>query len=325
MKRTSYLLPPTSYLLAVVALAAAAIAIRQSLPPPARTLAAVSSGVRGAMHIHTSRSDGSGTPEQIAAAAKGAGLQFVILTDHGDGTRRPAPPAYHSNVLVVDAVEISAEDGHVAALGLPQAPYPLGGEVRDIVDDIARAGAMSVAAHPGSMKPELRWTEWTSPFDGLEWLNADSESRDEPWRGLGRVLFTYPFRPSASIATLLDRPEAILRRWDALTARRRVVALAGADAHARLDVSGDDRARNAGLNVPGYEVMFKTFSITASGVRFAGNADADGAALLEAIRRGHVFTTVDALASPGSVSFTASRGGTSWQAGDFVPPGEGDL
>jgi hypothetical protein len=303
----------------------AAIAIRQSLPPAAQTLTAASTGVRGAMHIHTRGSDGSGTPEQIAAAAAKAGLQFVILTDHGDGTRRPAPPAYHRNVLVVDAVEISGEDGHVVALGLPQTPYPLAGEVRDIVEDIARAGAMSVAAHPGSTKPQLRWTEWASPFDGLEWMNADSESRDEQWPGLGRVLFTYPFRPSESIGTLLDRPEAILRRWDALTARRRVVAVAGADAHARLDVSGDDRARTAVLNVPGYEVMFKTFSVTASGVRFAGHADVDGAALLDAIRRGHVYTTVNALAGPGSVSFTASRGGTSWQAGDFVPPGEGDI
>jgi len=312
-------------IIGAVVCAVAAIAIRQALPPPAQPLTAAPTGVRGAMHIHTRRSDGSGTPEQIAAAAARAGLQFIILTDHGDGTRMPAPPAYHSNVLVVDALEVSAEDGHVVALGLPQTPYPLGGEVRDIVEDIARAAAMSVAAHPGSMKPQLRWTEWSSPFDGFEWLNADSESRDEHWRRLGRVLFTYPFSPSASIGTLLDRPDPLLRRWDALTVRRRVVALAGADAHARLDVTGDDRPRRAVLNVPSYEVMFKTFSVTASGVRFGGNADGDAAALLDAIRRGHVYTTVDALAWPGSVSFTASRGGASWQAGDFVPPGEGDI
>ena len=325
MKRPSYLRPPFSSLLGVAVLAVAVIAIRQSLPPPPQTLTAAAIGVRGAMHIHTRRSDGSGTPEQIAAAAARARLQFIILTDHGDGTRKPAVPAYHGNVLVVDAVEISGEDGHVIALGLPQTPYPLTGEVRDIVEDIARAGAMSVAAHPGSMKPQLRWTEWTSPFDGLEWLNADSESRDEQWQSLARVLFTYPFAAASSIGTLLDRPDAILRRWDALTARRRVVALAGADAHARLDLSGDDRAHKAVLNVPGYEAVFTTFSVTATGTRFTGNAEADAAALLDAIRRGHVHTTVDALAGPGSVSFTASRGGTSWQAGDVVPPGEGDI
>ena len=109
-------------------------------------------GVRGAIHVHTRRSDGSGTPEQVAAAAAKAGLQFVVLTDHGDGTREPARPAYYSGVLVVDALEVSAEEGHVVALGLPKTPYPLGGEVRDIVEDVARMGAMSVAAHPGSVE-----------------------------------------------------------------------------------------------------------------------------------------------------------------------------
>jgi hypothetical protein len=312
-------------IIGAAALAAGAIGIRQSLPPAAQMLTATSSGVRGAIHVHTRRSDGSSTPEQVAAAAARAGLQFVILTDHADESWTPARPAYHSGVLVVDAVEISGEDGHVLALGLPKAPYPLAGEVRDIVDDIARMGAMSIAAHPGSMKPQLRWTEWTSPFDGLEWLNGDSELRDERWGALARVLFTYPFRPTSSIGTLLDRPDAILRRWDALTARRRVVGLAGTDAHARLDVSGDDRPRVAVVDVPGYEAVFKTFTITAAGIRFAKNADADSAALLDAIRRGHVYSTVDALATPGAVAFTASRGGTRWQAGDFVPPEGGDI
>ena len=133
------------------------------LPPAPQGLpAAVHGGVRGAIHVHTRRSDGSGTVEQVAAAAARAGLQFVILTDHGDGTREPAPPVYSSGVLVIDAVEISTEDGHVVALGLPKAPYPLGGEPRDVVEDIERLGGMAIAAHPGSVKPELRWTEWTS-------------------------------------------------------------------------------------------------------------------------------------------------------------------
>jgi hypothetical protein len=312
-------------ILGVVVLAVGVIAASRSLPS-ARTLTAAPAGVRGAMHIHTRRSDGSGTPEQIAAAAAKAGLQFIILTDHGDGTRTPAPPIYLSGVLVLDAVEIGAEDGHVIALGLSKAPYPLRGEMRDIVEDVARNGAMSVAAHPASLKPQLRWTEWTSPFDGLEWLNADSEARDERWYQLARALFTYPFRSSASIAAFLDRPDALLRRWDALTSRRRVVAVAAADAHALLDISGNDSGRGrAVLTVPGYETIFRTFSVTVAGVRFAGEAKADSAALLGALRSGHVYSTVDALAAPGAVAFTARRGSTTWQAGDLVPVDGGDV
>ena len=307
----------------------AASAVFVALPPQPTTLAATATdegAVRGAFHVHSRRSDGSGTPEQIAAAAARAGLRFVILTDHGDGTRAPMRPAYHSRVLVVDGVELSSEDGHVVAVGLPKTPYPLRGEARDIVDDIARMGGMSVAAHPGSTKPQLRWTEWGSPFDGLEWLNGDSESRDEPWTGVARTLFTLPFRPSPSLSTLLDRPDTILRRWDALSARRRVVALAAADAHARLDVSDDEAGGPLPmLRIPGYESMFRTFSVTATGVRLANHAEADSAAVIAAVRQGHVYSSIDALAAPASVSFRATRGESTWVAGDFVPPGDGDI
>jgi len=303
-------------------LVAFAAAVWLAVPPPPQALAAPAawSGIRGAIHVHTKRSDGSGTPEQVAAAAARAGLQFIILTDHGDGTRTPLQPAYHSGVLVVDSLEVSGDDGHVVVLGLAKTPYPLGGEVRDIVEDVVRMGAMAVAAHPGSPKPSLRWTEWRSPFSGLEWLNGDSESRDEGW-SLARTLLTYPFRDAPSLARMLDRPEEILRRWDGLTARRRVVGLAGTDAHARLDVRGNDSGgRLAMLPIPGYEAMFKTFSITAPGIRFTRDADKDAVALLAAIRSGRVYTTIDALATPAAVSFSAARGDLTWAMGALVPP-----
>jgi hypothetical protein len=297
-----------------------------AMPPHPLTLAAPGgSGIRGAIHVHTKRSDGSGTVEQVAAAAARARLQFVVLTDHGDGMRTPSRPAYHSGVLVVDGVEVSGDDGHVVALGLPKMPYPLAGEVRDIVEDVAQMGGMAVAAHPGSSKPGLRWTEWTSPFSGLEWLNGDSESRDEGW-SIARTLLTYPFSAAPSLARMLDRPDAILRRWDELTARRRVVGLAGTDAHARLDVRGDESAgRLAMLPIPGYEPMFETFSMTAPGIRLTRDADQDAAALVDAIRQGRVYSTIDALATPAAVSFSAVRGDVAWAMGDFVPPADGDI
>ena len=305
---------------------AGAAGVWLALPPqPQRLAARDGSGIRGAMHIHTKRSDGSGTPEQVAAAAARAGLQFIILTDHGDGMRTPLRPAYHNGVLVVDCVEVSGDDGHVVALGLTKTPYPLAGEVRDIVDDVARMGGMPIAAHPGSPKPSLGWTEWASAFSGLEWLNGDSESRDEGW-SIARTLLTYPFSAAPSLARMLDRPEAILHRWDALTARSRVVGLAGTDAHARLDVRGDESAgRLAMLPIPGYEPMFKTFSMTAPGITLTRDAERDAAALLDAIRQGRVYSTIDALATPAAVSFSAMRGDVAWAMGDFVPPADGDI
>ena len=109
----------------IVALIAVAVAASSyaTMPRAARTLAAaptLRTPVRGAIHIHTRRSDGTGTVDDIARAASRAGLNFVILTDHGDGTREPDTPAYRSGVLCIDAVEISTASGHVVALGLPR-------------------------------------------------------------------------------------------------------------------------------------------------------------------------------------------------------------
>ena len=116
--------------LVILAIAAAlGVAWYTALPPAPRDVPPAADGlavpVRGAMHIHTDRSDGTGTVAEVAAAAARAGLQFVILTDHGDGTREPLQPAYHDTVLVIDAVELSTDEGHAVVLGLPVSPYPI--------------------------------------------------------------------------------------------------------------------------------------------------------------------------------------------------------
>src|SRR5262245_34991309 len=95
--------------------------VAMTLPPAAEhpsITQAPGTFVSGAYHVHSNRSDGSGTVDEIAAAAARAGLQFVILTDHGDATRAPEPPAYRHGVLIIDAVEISSVAGHIVALNL---------------------------------------------------------------------------------------------------------------------------------------------------------------------------------------------------------------
>jgi hypothetical protein len=296
-----------------------------SLPPSAVTLPpaeGIAEPVRGAVHIHSRRSDGTGTVDQIAAAAARAGLTFVVMTDHGDATRQPDPPAYRSGVLCIDAVEITTSRGHLVALGLrDRAPYPLGGDPQGVVEDVARLGGMSIAAHPGSPKASLRWTDWDAPVDGLEWLNADSEWRDERAGSLVRAILAYPWRKPETLAGLFDRPVEPLGTWDALNTRRRVVALAAADAHANLGMGSDsDDEDRSGLHLamPAYEQVFRTFSIGLPALRLSGDAVTDAQAVLREIRAGHLYSAIDAFASPGRLSFTASSGTRTAMAGDAL-------
>ena len=271
--------------------------------------------------MHTRRSDGTGTTAEVAAAAARAGLQFVIITDHGDATRKPDRPAYMGNVLVIDGVEISTAAGHLVALGLGQAPYPLGGEPRDVVEDVHRLGGFAIAAHPHSPRGALQWTDWDADIDGVEWLNADTEWRDENLFTLARTLLTYPVRPVESVASLFERPVESLQRWDELTRTRFVVGLAAPDAHARVGLRslGEPYDRTASLRLPSYETMFRTVSIGLDGMSLTGDAADDAAGVLAAIRAGRLFSAVDAVATPATLSLRAASGRYTARAGEMLP------
>lgn len=290
---------------------AALVAVYRTLPDPATVLSAPvpATTVFGGYHIHSTRSDGSGTVDAIASAAHQAGLSFIILTDHGDGTRPPLAPAYRDGVLCIDEVEISTNGGHVVALGLSgAAPYPMAGEPPDVIEDIHRMGGFAVVAHPDSAKPELQWHAWNAPYDGVEWLNADSEWRTESGTRLAGVAVQMFLRGPETIASLFRRPVVTLRRWDATLRQRPVVGLAGLDAHANL------------MGWPRYVDMFKTLQ---QGVvldhPLTGQAPEDATAVLAAIRAGHTFSIVGAFARPANLEFDADHAGTLVRMGDWTP------
>jgi hypothetical protein len=314
MKRTLLVLAIVVSVVAIVMVTLLPPGTKRTAPPPPTTL-------RGAFHIHSDRSDGSGSVDAIAQAASRAGLQFIILTDHGDGTRASDAPAYRSGVLTIDGIELNTTGGHYAAIDLPASEYPIAGSPEDVIEDVHRLGGFGIAAHPGSPRPSLSWQAWDAAFDGIEWLNGDSEWRDEPRMPLARALFTYPIRAPQSLATLLDRPQDVLTRWDALAINRKVVGLAGVDAHARLGFRQrtDPDTSSFHVPLPGYEAAFRALSNhVVLDAPLSGDAAQDARVLSGAIRAGHLYSVIDALATPGSLSFTATSGSQSAGIGDAL-------
>jgi hypothetical protein len=316
------------WVVAAVAVAAA-VFLFVTVAPPAPAQVDVSGWadlsartIPGAYHVHTTRSDGHGDRAAVAAAASRAGLKFVILTDHGDGTRPPDPPSYLDGVLVLDGVEISTDQGHYVAIDMPRAPYPLGGAAEAVAEDVARLGGFGIAAHPDSPKPPLQWTAPRVRVDGIEWLNLDSEWRDETRTRLARAGLGYAVRKGPALAGLLDRPVTV-DRWDKALLGERVVALAAVDAHGGVGRRAEDSGRTlfGAVGIPGYEASFRTF-----GTRLvldhplSGTADEDARAVYGAIRKGRVFTAIDALAAPALLDFHAEAGGDRIEMGDGLPP-----
>jgi hypothetical protein len=319
--------------------AAAAIAVLVALTLPHKHLALESSpdgAVPGILHVHTNRSDGSQSVDEVAAAAARAGLRFVVFTDHGDATRKPDPAAYRGGVLCIDGTEISTSGGHYIAIDMAASPYPLGGEPRDVVDDVRRLGGFGVVAHPDSPKPELQWTGWRAPFDGIETLNLDTDWRRlvADMRGPGiharlgavgnftRALVDYPFRPTETMARMVDGMSEVQGRIAAEMGRRRVVTVAGADAHANLALRGDPGESRLSLPIPGYEPTFRTLSVRVRPERpLGGDAAADAAMIVRALRNGHLYTAIDGLAAPPSFEFTATNSLGTVRQGDEISVG----
>jgi hypothetical protein len=305
--------------LAVIGLAALAMPPGPRATRTATVAIAAPALARGAVHVHSTRSDGSGTIDEIADAAAQAGLQFVVVTDHGDGTRPPLAPAYRAGVLTIDAVEISTTHGHYLALGLGQAPYRLAGDAADVVEDVRRLGGFGVVAHPDSPRPALAWRDWDAPVDGLEWFNLDSAWRDDSALRLARALFAYPFRPVPSLALLAGDGGGLLPRWAALAAQRRVVGLAAVDAHARLGREGGFDSAWINLRVPGYAALFGTAQVSVElDAPLRGDAASDAPTVIEALRGGRSFSTIAARAAAGRVAIVAERSGVRARMGQFL-------
>ena len=261
--------------------------------------------VRGALHVHSQRSDGGGTLDDIAEEANAAGLDFVVVTDHGDGTVGTRA-TYYDDLLLVEGAEISTRGGHYIAVGHGPTSSPLGGDAKGVVEDVRRHGGLGIVAHPNSSGEGLAWQDPALPVDGVEWLNADSQWRMSGVLAFAKAVTWYWLKPTESLGMLLTRPTETMHQWR----NRRVFGIGGVDAHARLVVLGDGQYGRGGLtlSVPSYHTMFGLFGVrVALEEPFSGLADQDVNFLLEGFKKARSYIVVDAYGEPGKFDFFGER------------------
>jgi hypothetical protein len=274
----------------------------------------------GVVHVHTTLSDGGGTPEEVIAAAGRVGLDFVGITDHNNVDAKPLE-GIHDDVLVLVGSEISTVKGHLLALGLEEDPaYRFSRSGLEDLEDVRDLGGFAFAAHPFSARADLRWTGWDLPGPwGMELINGDSELRKAGLRILlsGAV---YALNHRWALLRGLSEPRRALDRWDEMLAERDVVGLYGADAHSRLPIT-DSWA----IRFPSYEALFSLLRThVLLDAPLSGDADADRRAVLDALRRGRSYTGLDALAPADGFGFTVFGGaGQRWTMGERVAFREG--
>ncbi len=300
-------LPRLAVAAAAVGLGAWALAARPTdtaagRPPPPRGRG---TEVVGAVHVHTTHSDGAGSVQHVAAAARRAGLDFVVVTDHNTFGAKPAE-GYAGDLLLIVGTEISTHAGHLLALGLDEPGYRFPPTAADVLRDVAALGGTALVAHPTSPRDDLRWKARALPGGwGLEVLNGDTQWRSAPRLNLLSSLFVYPLRSGHALARLLTRPAA-LALWDELLSRRHAAGIAGADAHTRL---------------PSYESVFSVVrNHVLLDAPLTGDAARDSRTIVDALARGRLFVGIDAIAPANGFVFAAERGDRTWTMGDTVRP-----
>ena len=274
----------------------------------------------GVVHVHTTLSDGGGTPEEVIRAARTTGLDFLGITDHNNLDAK-AFEGYRDGVLVLVGAELSTPAGHILGLGLDRdPPFRFNGDGLDGLEDVRDLGGIAFAAHPLSARSDLQWTGWDLPGPwGIELLNGDSDAR-AAWPRLAFSVGLYPVNAGYALLRGLKPPGEIVRRWDEILTRRDVVGLSGADAHSRLQLT-----KTRSIRFPSYEALFaQSRNHLLLDRPLTGEPTADRAAVLDALRRGRFYIGLDALAPADGFSFTLDgSAGERWTMGDHVAPREG--
>ncbi len=266
-------------------------------------------------HVHTTYSDGTATVAELLAAAREAGVDAVLLTDHDSlEARRDGWEGLHNGVFLLVGTEVSPKQGHYLAFGVEREIPHAGRSALQIAAAVRAAGGTGFAAHPFSegghmLVPSLArrivlphgWPalEDDEGFDGIELWSLTTDAA-EAWRTPLEAL-RWLRDPEAAVAH--GPPAHHLRRWDELSGRRRVPAIGGLDGHAPgIRVRGRVRsplphARTFGL--------LRTHLLCENPL--TGNPESDRATLLLALAAGAAWLTCPFVAPAHGARLWAER------------------
>jgi hypothetical protein len=281
----------------------------------------------GALHMHTVYSDGSGTVEELAAAARDAGLRWIVITDHDTLNGRPYQGYIHG-VLVIVGYEITPDRNHFLALHVDTVidrRLP----PQDFIDEVYARGGFGIIAHPdeqvkNDFKDIYRWDDWSVDGPraregrpvGIELWNAMSDWAEHLTPRTKELLVFFPRRG------LSGPTAATLAWWDRLNATgRRTFGVGGVDAHALKR-----RAPWGQITILPYHWMFRTLT---NYLLLPEPLSPDAATAVHqvygALAAGrHYF--VNRLDGPcPALTFYAGRGDERWQIGDTASLAGGPL
>ena len=160
-------------------------------------------------------------PDELVERSKAAGLDGICLSEH-DFFWKPedvAELAERHSYLVLPAIEINTDDGHILAYGLDKYVYGMH-RSHELAHHVEQAHGVMVAAHPYRRQ--------------MPWYTEQERDYEE---ALSRASRNQAYRYCAALEVINgrgnERENEFSRRLCELMGMR---GTAGSDAHARLDI-----------------------------------------------------------------------------------------
>jgi hypothetical protein len=158
----------------------------QPCPAPAQVHGRGPSWYRGDLHLHTVHSDGQLEPAALAAAAREAGLDFIVSTEHNTCSAAGIW-GHHAgdDLLVIVGEEVTTRNGHLVAAGLTGGSWidwrfrAADGLLSATVGEIHRLGGVAIAAHPFAPCLGCGWKYGFDDVDAIEVWNGAWTPDDE--------------------------------------------------------------------------------------------------------------------------------------------------
>ncbi len=262
---------------------------------------------KGVIHVHSFLGGhSSGGFAELISAARSNQLDFVIMTEHpqrGFDTAEMTLNGLHEDVLFINGNEASTANGDRLLLipGTSNAGALNATPTQQVVDQQKSNGGLAFAAYPSDSQ------NWQSTnVDGVEVYNLFTNARQ-----INSIvmffdgLWSYRSYPDLMFANFFTRPTENLKRWDESIRNRKLVAVAGNDAHSNVGLSLNDASGKQliGLKLDPYERSFRTVR---THVLIRKDKKLTRDTLLEAISQGHCYLSFDIFSDAAGFSFRAN-------------------